>query len=107
MAETMSLADQAVQALAMVRAMDEGLDMEHPERHAVRNLKRLAEQTIAAAMRTAIDMAWQAKDLRDMVRAVEETAKAQTPNATSHRGAACGASGGLPGCAAKGTTEKE
>ena len=29
------------------------------------------------------------------------------PNATSHRGAACGASGGLPGCASNGTTEKE
>ena len=28
-------------------------------------------------------------------------------NATSHRSAACGASGGLPGCAAKGSTEKE
>ena len=28
-------------------------------------------------------------------------------NATSHRGAACGASGGLPGCASNGTTEKE
>lgn len=28
------------------------------------------------------------------------------PNATSHRGAACGASGGLPGCASNGDTEK-
>ena len=33
--------------------------------------------------------------------------KAKAPNATSHRGAACGASGGLPGCASNGTTEKE
>jgi len=29
----------------------------------------------------------------------------KTPNATSHRGAACGASGGLPGCAADEPTE--
>lgn len=29
-----------------------------------------------------------------------------TANATSHRGAACGASGGLPGCASNGDTEK-
>jgi hypothetical protein len=29
-----------------------------------------------------------------------------SPNATSHRGAACGASGGLPGCASNGDTEK-
>ena len=30
-----------------------------------------------------------------------------TPNATSHRGAACGASGGLPGCASNGDTESK
>ena len=30
----------------------------------------------------------------------------KTANATSHRGAACGASGGLPGCASNGDTEK-
>ena len=29
-----------------------------------------------------------------------------TTNATSHRGAACGASGGLPGCASNGDTEE-
>ncbi len=29
------------------------------------------------------------------------------PNATSHRGAACGASGGLPGCASNGDTENK
>ena len=75
MAENMSLADQAVQALAMVKAMDEGVELEHPERHAVRNMKRVAEQTIATAMRTAIDLAWQAKDLREMMRGVEAATK--------------------------------
>ena len=34
-----------------------------------------------------------------------ELVAALTPNATSHRSAACGASGGLPGCAANGDTE--
>lgn len=29
------------------------------------------------------------------------------PNATSHRGAACGASGGLPGCTSAAATESE
>lgn len=42
----------------MVKAMDEGLGLEHPERHAVRNLQRLAEQEISAGFRMAIDLAW-------------------------------------------------
>lgn len=75
MAENMSLADQAVQALAMVKAMDDDLDMEHLERHAVRNMQRVAEQTMAAAFRTAIDLAWQAKDLRKLAREIEATDK--------------------------------
>jgi hypothetical protein len=64
-----------VQALAMVKAMDEGLDMEHPERHAVRSMPRVAEQQIAAAFRVAIDLAWQAKDLRKLAREIEATDK--------------------------------
>lgn len=75
MAENMSLADQAVQALAMVKDMDAGLDMEHPERHAVRNLQRLAEQQIAAGFRIAIDLAWQSKDLRKLVVDIDASAR--------------------------------
>jgi hypothetical protein len=63
MAENMSLADQAVQALAMVKAMDEGLTNDDPHRHIVRSMKRIAEQNIAAALRGAIDLAWLAKDV--------------------------------------------
>lgn len=75
MAQNMSLADQAVQALAMVQAMDDGMDMEHPERHAVYSMRRIAEQAIAAGFRTAIDLAWQAKDLRKLAREIEATDK--------------------------------
>ena len=78
MAVNMSLADQAVQALAMVKAMDEGLDIENPARHAVRNLQRLAEQEMAAGFRIAIDLAWQAKDLRKLALEIATTDK--TPN---------------------------
>ena len=46
MAENMSLADQAVQALAMVKAMDENLNMEHPERHAIRNMQRIDRKSV-------------------------------------------------------------
>ena len=77
MAENMSLADQAVQALAMVKAMDEGLEMEHPERHAIRSMKRVAQQVIEAGLRSAIDLAWQANDLRKLAREIEAT---KTPN---------------------------
>ena len=75
MAVNMSLADQAVQALAMVKAMDEGLDIENPARHAVRNLQRLAEQEMAAGFRIAIDLAWQAKDLRKLAVDIEASAR--------------------------------
>ena len=85
MAENMSLADQAVQALAMVKAMDEGLNMEHPERHAIRSMQHIARQLIEAGLRSAIDLAWQAQDLRKLARDVEssalEIAAAKTHNA--------------------------
>lgn len=74
MAENMSLADQAVQALAMVKAMDDGIDIEHPERHAIRNMQRVARQVIEAGLRSAIDLAWQAQDLRKLARDVEASA---------------------------------
>lgn len=73
MAENMSLADQAVQALAMVKAMDEGLELEHPERHVIRHMKCVAQQVIAAGLRSAIDLAWQANDLRKLAREIETT----------------------------------
>ena len=87
MAENMSLADQAVQALAMVKAMDEGLEIEHPERHAIRSMKRVAQQVIEAGMRSAIDLAWQAQDLRKLARKIEDS---KTPNVRGKgRHAAC------------------
>lgn len=78
MAENMSLADQAVQALAMVKAMDECLDMQHPERHVIRGMKRVAQQVIEAGLRSAIDLAWQAQDLRRMTREMEASDKPDT-----------------------------
>lgn len=82
MAENMSLADQAVQALAMVKAMDEGLDMEHPERHAIRSMKCVAQQVIESALRSAIDLAWQAKDLRKLSSEIAASTKTEGKPAT-------------------------
>ena len=73
MAENMSLADQAVQALAMVKAMTDNLNMEHPERHVIRSMQRVATQVIEAGLRSAIDLAWQADDLRKLAREIEAT----------------------------------
>lgn len=98
MAENMSLADQAVQALAMVKAMDEGVDNEHPERHVVRSMKRVAQQSLEAAFRNAIDVAWMAKDLQETARKLEASAK--PPNALAQADAACGVSPGAMGSAA-------
>jgi len=62
-----SLADDAVSALAAVRAMDAAMDVDHPERHSVRTLKRMAEQMLADAFRQAQELAYLATDLTSMV----------------------------------------
>lgn len=67
MAENMSLADQAIEALAMVKAMDDSMSMEHPHRHSVRNLRRTAEDILRHAFRQAVDLAYQAQDLGPLV----------------------------------------
>jgi len=66
MAENMSLADRAVEAVAAVKSMADNLDMEHPERHAVRNLKDIANKVLSDAFDTAIRLSWQARDLREL-----------------------------------------
>lgn len=90
MAQNMSLADQVIQALADVRQMDDGIYTDCPERNAIWNLKRLAEQAIADAMRAATELAWQAKAIRKMAREIEESAK-------THNALAQGPGGSSPG----------
>lgn len=63
MSTPQSLADCAVSALAEVRAMGENLDNEHPMRHAVRNMKRMAEQIMTDSMRQATELAYNAERL--------------------------------------------
>jgi hypothetical protein len=64
MSEPRSLADSAVAALAAVHAMDQEVTNEHDERHQIRTLKRLAEQTLADAFRRASELAYLAEDVR-------------------------------------------
>ena len=70
-----SLADKAVDAIAAVRAMGEGLGMEHTERHAVRDLKRAAEAILETALHQARGLAYTAESLSTDMRE-EEAARA-------------------------------
>lgn len=61
-----SLADIAVETLAAVKSMDNGIGLEHPERHVIRDLKRNAESLIADALRRARDLAYTADRIREL-----------------------------------------
>lgn len=80
----------------MVKAMDEGLEMEHPERHAIRSMQRVARQVIEAGLRSAIDLAWQAQDLRKMAREIEAADKPHNDQAKGPATAARSADGDGP-----------
>ena len=67
MAENRSLADDAVAAIAAVGAMYDGMDLNHPERHSVRNLKHAAEEVLRNAFRTAQTLAYMGSDLTSLV----------------------------------------
>lgn len=66
MSQQQSLADAAVETLAAIRAMDNGIDLTHPERHVIRDLKRNAEALIADALRRARDLAYTAYCIREL-----------------------------------------
>lgn len=66
MADQQSLADAFVETLAAVRAMDNGIDLTHRERHVIRDLKRNAETLIADALRRAREMAYVADSVREL-----------------------------------------
>jgi hypothetical protein len=72
---TQSLADTAVEVLAMVKAMDAYMTIDRPERHHVRSLKRLAEAAIDEGLRRAAELARLAKDLQTLVAEVDKLAR--------------------------------
>lgn len=71
-----SLADQAIAALAAVACMDDGLEIEHEERHQVRTLKRLAQKRLEEAFGAAQELAWLAEDVRKTAREAARGANA-------------------------------
>jgi hypothetical protein len=70
-----SLADLAVETLARVQQMGDGIGLEHPERHAIREMKQTAEQVLADAFRVAQRIAWASGTVREVVAEVAVTAQ--------------------------------
>lgn len=66
MATQTSLADLAVETLAAVVEMGNEVDNQCPERHAIRSLKRVAEEAITSGLRLALELSWQAKQLKKL-----------------------------------------
>lgn len=78
MSQLESLADRAVDTLAAVSTMCDGVDNSHPERHTIRALKSAAEDILAAALRQARGLAYTAETLRNDMRRIEaEAARAK------------------------------
>jgi len=73
-AMSFSLADQAVSALAAVQRMDAAITNEHEERHHIRTLKRLAEQSLDAAFRNAQELAYLAEQIHSDAQEVRDAA---------------------------------
>lgn len=59
-----SINDRAIEALSMVAQMGDGMTNDNPERHIIRNLKRSAEKALDQAFILAMDLAYQAQDVR-------------------------------------------
>jgi methylthioribose-1-phosphate isomerase len=77
MSDRTSLADCAVEALSAVRSMDNLIDNDHPMRHVVWTMKRMAEQILSDAMRQSTDLAYQARQvIKDHDASLIECAKA-------------------------------
>ena len=66
MADQQRIADAFVETLAAMRAMDNGIDLSHPERHVIRDLKRNAETLIADALRRSQEMAYVADSILEL-----------------------------------------
>jgi hypothetical protein len=63
MSDRQSLADQAVFTLSAVSRIGESLSSEAPERHMVRNMRRIAQQAIESGLRIAQDLVHQAEQI--------------------------------------------
>ena len=63
-----SINDRAIEAMAAVSQIGNGLTNESPERHIIRNLKRTAEQILSDAFIRATDLSFQAVNVSNTFR---------------------------------------
>jgi hypothetical protein len=76
MSQQQSLADIAVSTLAAIKAMDERVSTEDPERFAIWELKRAAEQAALSGLQLASSIAYSARNVREAIAdAKTQTAK--------------------------------
>ncbi|KOC21160.1 hypothetical protein GL58_10730 [Comamonas testosteroni] len=75
MSQNQSLADQAVDTIAAIRNLDTGSNMDHPERHAVREMKRVASEIVTNALRQAQALVYSAESLQKDMRKHERAAQ--------------------------------
>ncbi len=64
--ENGSFAEKFADVCATVRAIGDGLSIDHWERHTVRSMKQIAFRIISDALQSADELAWQAKRLREL-----------------------------------------
>lgn len=72
MATTASINDRTIETLAMVLTMDEGMSNDDPDRHIVRNLKRMAHRCIEDGLNQAMELAFQSRDVRETFKKLKD-----------------------------------
>ncbi len=76
-----SIADQFIDTMAALRALDIDIASDDPMRHVMRSLKQEAEQIISGALRSAWTLARHARNAqRDTAVAVKEAVEAAAPS---------------------------
>lgn len=66
MTQQESLADQAVRVLAKLKAMNEDVTNDDADRHVLREIKRIAEERLACALRETERLIYVADNVREL-----------------------------------------
>lgn len=66
MSQQESLADRAVRILAKLATLNDDVTNDHADRHALRNIKRIASSHLDAALREVEDLIYLADTVREL-----------------------------------------
>lgn len=67
MSEQNNIPEMAAATIAAIQRIDEGVTADHPEYHAIGNLKCAAEQAVIDGLQHALAIAESARNVRDAV----------------------------------------